>query len=90
MHVVRRLAIRLTSFGHRPLVALAVLAIVLASASPAWAKKSKAEAEAQPTKSYVVPYMIVIMFVAVGLMTVCRPSRRADKVEDRHEQDDDD
>ena len=45
------------------------------------AKKKKDEAAA-PTKSYVVPYMIVIAIVSIGLMTVFRPSRRQDKPPD--------
>ncbi len=86
MHTIRRLAVRLTKLAHHAL-AIAVVMLVLLNSSPAWAKKKGAEAEAAPTKSYVVPYLIVIMLVAVGLMTACRPAKRGDKVEDRHEKD---
>ncbi len=67
-------------------MAAAVVLILLDASPAAWAKKSKAE-EVAPTKSYVMPYMIVIMMIGVGLMTACRPAKRADKVEDRHEKD---
>jgi hypothetical protein len=50
------------------------------AAGLAWAKGKKEEV-VEPEKSYTFPYLVVIMFVAIGLMTVCRPSRRADKGE---------
>ena len=61
---------------------------VLATASPlAVAKSKKKEEAAAPTKSYTVPYMIVIALVSIGLMTVARPSRRADKPPDKKAKD---
>jgi hypothetical protein len=53
----------------------ALMIVCLLLAQPALAKKKKKEEEA-PTKSYVLPYMVVIMMVSVGLMTVCRPGSR--------------
>jgi hypothetical protein len=61
---------------------VAMLIVCLALASPALAAKKKKEDEAAPTKSYVVPYMIVLMLVSVGLMTVCRPGSRKNPVEE--------
>ncbi len=59
-------------------------------ASPvAWAAKKKAEVEAAPTKSYTMAYIIVIFLVGIGLMVVCRPSSRADKMDDMHKKDED-
>ena len=48
----------------------------------AWASKKK-EAEEVVTKSYTMPYLIVIMVIALGLMAVCRPGSRVDKSEDQ-------
>lgn len=63
---------------------LVLVLCVLATASPlALAKSKKKEEAAAPTKSYTVPYMIVIALVSIGLMTVARPSRRADKPPDK-------
>lgn len=56
----------------------------------AWAKRAKKELEEAETKSYVVPYMIVIALVAVGLMTVCRPSRRLDKADEKQAKEEED
>ena len=65
--------------------ACAVLAcfLCLVSSEPAWAKAKKKEVEEVETKSYVLPYLIVITMVSVGVMTVCRPSRRLDKAEEK-------
>jgi hypothetical protein len=60
--------------------ALAVYFWVLTSPL-AWAAKKKA-ADVAPTKSYVVPYMIVIALVSIGLMTIVRPGKRLDKALD--------
>jgi hypothetical protein len=47
------------------------------------APKKKVEPVAAPTKSYTVPYMLVLAFLGIGLMTVCRPSGRLEKVDDK-------
>jgi hypothetical protein len=49
----------------------------------AWAQKKKKEVEAAPTKSYVWPYAIVLAMLGIGLMTVCRPTSRLDKPDDK-------
>jgi hypothetical protein len=51
--------------------------------SPLVLAAKKKKEEVAPTKSYVVPYMIVIALVSIGLMTVFRPSRRQDKPPDQ-------
>ena len=45
--------------------------------SPAWAAPKPAE----PTfeKPYVLPWTLVILCTALGLITICRPGKRADK-----------
>jgi hypothetical protein len=53
----------------------------------AWAKAQKKVVEEVETKSYVMPYLVVIVLVAMGLMTVCRPSRRLDKLDDQIKKD---
>jgi len=66
----------------------ALLAVVFLLTSPtAMAAKKKKEEPAPETKSYVMPYMIVLTIVGVGLMTVCRPGNRADKANDMHKKD---
>ncbi len=47
--------------------------------SPVALAAKKKAVEEGPTKSYTVPYMIVIALVGVGLMTVMRPSSRLDE-----------
>lgn len=46
------------------------------------AAKKKAEAPVE-TKSYTMPYLIVIMVISMWLMTICRPSRRLDKPDEK-------
>lgn len=72
------------------LMLLVATTMVLFTASPAWAKPKKQEAAAAPTKSYVVPYMVVLAMIGVGLMTVCRPASRLEKPDDRVQKDDED
>lgn len=56
-----------------------LLTLLLTGPTTAWAQKKKQKEEEPPTKSYVLPYMIVIMLVSVGLMTVCRPGKRKER-----------
>ena len=68
---------------HTRWLALA-LALCLATPGVALAKGKKiAEKEAPATKSYVFPYMIVLAVLGLGVMTVCRPSKRLDKPNER-------
>ena len=64
-----------------------IASLCLFDTSVAWAAKKKVEVEAAPTKSYVVPYMIVLVMLGGGLMAVCRPSSRLDKMDDKHKKD---
>lgn len=66
-------------------VALAAYLWVLTSPLALAAKKKAAEAA--PTKSYTMPYFIVIVLVGVGLMTVMRPSSRLDEPLDMNKKD---
>ena len=55
--------------------------------SPVALAAKKKAVEAAPTKSYTMPYFIVIMLVGVGLMTVMRPSSRLDQPLDMNKKD---
>jgi uncharacterized membrane protein len=86
MIAIRYQTARAARFAHR--VAVVVLLVVcLLFTSPALAAKKKKEEVAAPTKSYVLPYIIVLMLVSVGLMTVCRPGRRLDRVDEKKKSD---
>lgn len=50
--------------------------ICLFAALPAWAQ----EAEEEPEKGYVMSYFIVGLGIALGLVAVCRPAKRAKRV----------
>lgn len=65
------------------IVALLIVAILFVPSSAMAARKKKKEEDAAPTKSYVLPYFIVMMLLGVGLMTVCRPGSRQDRVDDK-------
>lgn len=45
------------------------------SALPAWAQDSATEEE--PEKGYVMSYFIVGLGITLGLVAVCRPSKRS-------------
>jgi hypothetical protein len=60
------------------------LTLWLGMASMAWAApKQQPEKEAEPTKSYVMPYIMVIAGMAVGITCLMWSSKRTDKVEAR-------
>lgn len=65
--------------ARRAVTAALMLAMLLATPSAALAQKKKKQEEAAPQKSYVMPYMIVMMMISVGLMTVCRPGKRKER-----------
>jgi hypothetical protein len=69
---------------------LVMTTVVLFTASPAWAKPKKQEQAAPPSKSYVVPYMLVLAMIGVGLMAVCRPANRLEKPDDRMQKEEED
>jgi quinol-cytochrome oxidoreductase complex cytochrome b subunit len=68
--------------ARRLVVTLVILGCLVFTPSLALAAKKKKEEEA-PTKSYVGAYMIVMMMVSVGLMTVCRPGKRKDRPDEK-------
>ena len=74
------------SFWRRATVLALMVCLVVATSPFVMAAKKKKEEAAKPTKSYTMPYMIVIVLVSVGLMTVARPGRRADKSEQKVKQ----
>lgn len=57
--------------------------LVLCAMSPAvWAKGPKPSAtEESASKDYVMSWVIVGALVGLGLMTLCRPGKREEKVE---------
>jgi|GEM_PF-4748951 len=58
------------------LTLIAAHLICLFSALPAWAQKP----EEEPEKGYVMSYFIVGLGIALGLVAVCRPSKRSKNV----------
>jgi hypothetical protein len=84
-HPVRRFARTLLP-ACRTLVVLLVMLLV---AAPALAAPKKKVVEEVPTKSYTTPYLIVIVLISVGVMAICRPSSRADKLDDKKKSDKD-
>jgi uncharacterized membrane protein (DUF485 family) len=79
----QRMVARARQFAFRAaVVGLVAYFWLLTSPLVLAAGKKKAEAPAE-TKSYTMPYLIVIMVISMGLMTICRPSRRADKPEEK-------
>jgi hypothetical protein len=72
--------------AHGLLMAALVGGCLLLTPATASAAKKKKEEEA-PTKSYVGPYLVVMMMVSVGLMTVCRPGKRKDRPDDKKPED---
>jgi hypothetical protein len=49
----------------------------MADFKPAASASKSPEAEATD-KLYLLPYLLIVMAIAVGLMIVCRPSRRGE------------
>ena len=86
---IRAAVERLASWYRRATLVLLPVIVWLATSEVAlaWAKK---KAEPPPeTKSYVMPYLIVIVVIAMGLMTVCRPNTPADKLDEKAKKDED-
>jgi len=77
---------RLKNFLHPLLrrVGLVLLLLCFWSAMglPAMAKHRE-EAPAKVEKGYAKEYGLVILAVALGVLTVCRPGKRADKPKDK-------
>ena len=87
-NAIKHRSARVARGAYRALIAALLMACILLTPSVAMAKKKKKEEEA-PTKSYVLPYFIVMTLVGVGLMTVCRPGTRKDKVDEKKRNDKD-
>ena len=80
---LERIVARLRGFAFRAAVVSLAAYFWLLTSPLVWAAaKKKAEAPVE-TKSYTMPYLIVIMVISMGLMTICRPSKRLDKAEDK-------
>jgi hypothetical protein len=86
MHNVRSIWTRARHWFYRcaPVVLSAYLWLLTSPVALAAKKKA---VEAAPTKSYTMPYLIVIVLVGVGLMTVMRPSSRLDQPLDMNKKD---
>ncbi len=63
---------------HRLLVVTITLVACLAVGNVAWADSSVPAAPAE--KSYVLPYFVVVLACALGLMLVCRSSHRTTEI----------
>jgi hypothetical protein len=68
---------------QRVLVGLMLVSLLVLTPTTALAQKKKKKEEELPTKSYVLPYLVVMAMVSVGLMTVCRPGKRQDRPDDK-------
>ena len=51
----------------------------IALSSTAWGASRQDAKEAPAVKEYVLPWTLVILCAALGLITVCRPGKRSDK-----------
>ena len=51
----------------------------MATSDVAWAKGQKMAAPEKAEKSYVFPYAIVVLGVALGMILVLRPTKRLDE-----------
>jgi uncharacterized membrane protein YadS len=85
---VRMGTVRVFRLAHRVAIVV-VLIVCLLCTTPAMAARRKKKEEEAPTKSYVLPYFIVMMLVGVGLMTVCRPGSRKDRADAKKKTDED-
>lgn len=74
----------------RQAVWVAMAVYIWSLGSPVLAAAKKKVVEEAEKKSYTMPYLIVIMLVGLGLMTICRPSRRADKPDEKFKKEEED
>ena len=51
----------------------------IALSSTAWGASRQDAKEAPAVKEYVLPWTLVILCAALGLIAVCRPGKRSDK-----------
>ncbi len=66
---------------HAGVIAVVTVAIALSTTDAAWAKDlpNNQASNAQAEKSYILPYILVGLCMAFGIMVVCRPGKRSDK-----------
>jgi uncharacterized membrane protein YadS len=88
MSAIQMGTVRVFRLAHRVAI-VAVLIVCLLFTAPAMAAKKKKGEPAAPTKSYVMPYFIVMMLLGVGLMTVCRPGSRKDRADEKKKNEED-
>ncbi|MHB1038526.1 MAG: hypothetical protein ACYC35_29485 [Pirellulales bacterium] len=80
----------LRSLVQRVLTLLVGLECWLSLQALAWAKAAPAEPPAAAgagDKTYVLPYMLVLLALCLGMLVVCRSARRSDKVRVKDELD---
>jgi hypothetical protein len=71
---------RICRCARRAVLIVSLAGVVgISTADMAWAKPSKEKAPEKAVKSYVFPYAIVILGVALGMILVLRPVKRADE-----------
>lgn len=77
-----------TTRGRNLLLAWAAACWLALAPVPATAKVddpfNPAAAAAPEPKEYVVQYFLVVALVGLGLMVVCRPTRRAEKIPEEY------
>jgi hypothetical protein len=74
-------------YGHRALWLASAAAVWVATSPLAFAAKKKALEVVPETKSYVTPYLIVLMLIGLGMMAVLRPGKRADRPDEKMKTD---
>ncbi len=80
-NAIKRRTARVARSAYRAIIAALLIGCMLLTPPVAMAAKKKEED--LPTKSYVLSYFIVMTLLGVGLMTVCRPGTRKDKVDEK-------
>ncbi|MBX3411326.1 MAG: hypothetical protein KF708_01310 [Pirellulales bacterium] len=61
-------------------LALICLLVTLGAPQTAWAKKEPKGPPVPEEKSYVTQYSLVLMCIALGMVLICKPSGRAERV----------
>ncbi len=62
----------------RPLVFAMLLAATQVLFLPSLVQAQGAKEEEEETKSWVIPYSLVVSAVGLGLLAICRPGQRQD------------
>lgn len=61
-------------------MAFACLFVTLCAPQPAWAKKDAEAPPAPEDKRYVEQYALVLLCISLGMVLICKPSGRAQRV----------